>query len=163
MARHSRRRAVLLMVGLGAAAASGCQAPWSQLQEDVGRYVTEVRQPLARSIAWLSSLSDFTSEARSGDLEQVACASGRLTALIDEGNATTVGLEAVQPPSAIASIHGRAVQGGKDLVAKLTNVRTLLCENHNVAAARDALDDIGGTLDDAKGWLGRLSTWLRDQ
>lgn len=164
MPRQSRRRVVLsLVVATLATLAIGCRAPWAKLQEDVGRYVKDVRQPLARLSEWVGSLGAFYSEARAGDLTQVACTSGRLTALIDEGGAAMADLDKVEPTSVVASIHDRVMQGGRDLVGKLTKVRTLLCENGDVAGAKAALDDVGGAIDEAPGWLGKLSSWLQEQ
>jgi len=158
-----KRAAVLVLAGAALLLTIGCSAPWTKVQEDVTQYVQEVREPLTRLGAWVASLGQFYNDTRAGDLQQVACASGRLSALIDEGNAAIAALDAVEPPKAVASLQDGVVDGAQELVDKLVAVRTLVCENGDVAAGQEALEELGSAIEAAPDWLDKLTSWLAER
>lgn len=164
MALRSRRQVILAaVVTMVAAPALACRAPWAKVQEDVTQYVKDVRDPMARLSEWLASLNAFYSDVRAGDMQEVACASGRLTALIDEGTAAVAALDAVEAPAAVASVHDSAVDGAKSVVDKLIEVRKLACESGDLAAGQEALEEFGSAIESAPDWLGKLSSWLAER
>lgn len=140
-----------------------CDLPGSSAVNDLQQYISDMREPLARFSRWSSDLAQFQRDAREGDLKEVACASGRLEALIAEGTSVVAQLRAVQAPSVIASAHSGVADAGQRLVDKLLDVRTLVCERGDVAAARSALDEVDVIMDDLGEWLGKLSTWLKQR
>lgn len=160
--RRYGRRTVLAALAT-ALAASGCNVPGLGLAQDAGRYVNEMRAPLASMADWVGKVRQLYADIPGGDPIAIACGNGRITALIDEGNGVVTGFMAVKSPTVIASTHQGVIDRAQQLVDKLTETRTLLCERQDVAGARAAIDDIGNILNDVSTWLGRLSSWVREQ
>ena len=123
---------------------------------EVRQYADAMKAPLDRLSRWTGAIVQFTGDARAGDLAQVACASGRLDALIAEGDAVAADLRAVQPPQAIASTHARRGDSVGNAVATLREAHTRVCEQGNVAAAERVLDEVGVGLDGLGELLGKL-------
>ena len=140
---------------------SACELPGQSAAEEAKRYVTQMREPLARFSGWLGDLKELYGNADKGDLMATACTTGRLESLVAEGAAAVADMKAVQPPKAVASIHNEVVAKGSGLVEKLRQVKTLLCESGDTAAARRALDEVGTATDELGGWLQKLSPWLK--
>ena len=138
-----------------------CALPGQSAAEQARRYVSEMREPLGRFTGWLGDLAEFYREADKSDLMATACTSERLESLITVGAAAVAGMKTVQPPRAVASIHDRVVSSGDDLVEKLRQMKTVLCDNGDVDAARRALEEMSAATDQLGGWLQELSSWLQ--
>ena len=139
----NRRTLILALGGLSLAPLLSCSPASLFRRTSLGRYVSEVREPLTRFASWAEEVLAFYRQTLSLQTIGDVCSEGTPRELLAEGETIVAQLSAIDPPSALAPAHEGVVKAGEGIVANLREVHTLLCESKDLEAAKRAAEQAG--------------------